>query len=72
MFQEGPQVQFKISENKHLGISVTIGCPPGPQDQQNGVPGTREGFPKYVLQQSTCQQLLAARRIHFQLSPSLQ
>ena len=32
MLQEGPQIQSKIIKNGHLGISVTIGCLPGPQD----------------------------------------
>ena len=30
MVQEGPPIHSKIIENEHLGISVTIGCPPGP------------------------------------------
>ena len=28
---EGPQIRSKIIKNGHLGISVTIGCPPGPR-----------------------------------------
>ena len=53
MLQEGPQIQSKIIKNGHLGISVTIGCLPGPQDHQNGVPGTQKinpGAPKYKSQ----------------------
>ena len=46
MLQEGPQIQLKIIKNGHLGISVTIGCPPGPQDHQNGVPGTQKATSK--------------------------
>ena len=42
MLQEGPQIQSKIIKNGHLGISVTIGCLPGPQDHQNDVPGTQK------------------------------
>ena len=41
--QEAPQIQPKITKNGHLGLSVSIGCPPGPQDHQNGVPGTQKG-----------------------------
>ena len=40
MLQEGPQIQSKITKNGYLGVSVTIGCLPGPQVHQNGVPGT--------------------------------
>ena len=46
IFQEGPQIQSKIIKNGHLGISVTIGCPSGPQDHQNGVPGTQKSTPR--------------------------
>ena len=42
MLQEGPQIQSKITKNGYLGISVTIGCLPGPQDHQNGVPGMQK------------------------------
>ena len=52
MLQEGPQIQSKIIKNGHLGISVTIGCPPGPQDHQNGVPGTQKVIPKALKSQS--------------------
>ena len=38
--REAPQIQEKIDKNGHLGINVTIGCLPGPQDHQNDVPGT--------------------------------
>ena len=41
--QEAPQIHPKIDKNGHLGLSVSIGCPPGPQDHQNGVPGTQKG-----------------------------
>ena len=30
--QEASQIQSKIDENGHLGLSVSIGYPPGPQD----------------------------------------
>ena len=33
----------KINKNGHLDLSVSIGCPPGLQDHQNGVPGTPNG-----------------------------
>ena len=46
MLQEGPQIQSKIIKIGHLGISVTIGCPPGLQDCQNGNPGTQKVIPK--------------------------
>ena len=46
MLQEGPQIQSKIIKNGHLGISVTIGCLPGPQDHQNGVPGMKKNTPR--------------------------
>ena len=52
MLQEGPPIQSKIIKNRHLGISVTIGCPPGPQDHQNGVPGTQKVIPKALKSQS--------------------
>ena len=44
--QEAPQIQPKITKNGHLGLSVSIGCPPGPQDHQNGAPGTPKGASK--------------------------
>ena len=44
--QEAPQIDPKIDKNGHLGLSVSIGCPPGPQDHQNGVPGTQKGAPR--------------------------
>ena len=44
--REAPQIQEKIDKNGHLGLSVSIGCPPGPQDHQNGVPGTQKGAPR--------------------------
>jgi len=65
--EEAPQIHSKIIKNGHPDLTVSIGCPPGPQDHQNGVPGTPKGAsrsPKSVLggkndpfQQSTCQQL---------------
>ena len=33
----------KIDKSRHLDLSVSIGCPPGPKDQQNGVPGIQNG-----------------------------
>ena len=30
--QEAPQIHPKIDKNGHLGLSVSIGCPPEPQD----------------------------------------
>ena len=30
MLQEAPQIQSQIVKNGYLGISVAIGCPPGP------------------------------------------
>ena len=41
--QEAPQIQPKIDKSGHLDLSVFIGYPPGPQDHQNGVPGTQKG-----------------------------
>jgi len=41
--QEAPQIHPKIDKSGHLPLSVSIGCPPGPQDHQNGVPGTQKG-----------------------------
>jgi len=41
--QEAPQMHPKIDKNGHLRLSVSIGCPPGSQDHQNGVPGTQNG-----------------------------
>ena len=41
--QEAPQIHPKIDKTGPLGLSVSIGCPPGPQDHQNGVPGTQNG-----------------------------
>ena len=41
--QEAPQIHPKIYKNGHLGLSVSMGCPPGPQDHQNDVPGTQTG-----------------------------
>ena len=43
--RETPQVQEKIDKNGHLGLSVSIGCPSGPQDHQNGVPGLQKAAP---------------------------
>ena len=41
--QDSPQIQKKIDKNGHLVLSVSIGCPSGPQDHQNGVPGLQNG-----------------------------
>ena len=41
--QEAPQIHPKIDKSGHLDLSVSIGYPPGPQDHQNGVPGTQKG-----------------------------
>ena len=41
--QKAPQIQSEINKNEHLGISVSIGCPPGPQHHQNGDPGPQKG-----------------------------
>ena len=41
--QETPQIHPKIDKNGDLGFSASSGCPPGPQDHQNGVPGTQKG-----------------------------
>ena len=38
-----PQIRSKIDENQDLSPSVSIGCPRGTQDNQNGVPGTQKG-----------------------------
>ena len=40
--QEAPQIQSDIDKSGHLGLSVSIRCPPGPQDHQNGLPGTQK------------------------------
>ena len=42
-FQEAPKIHPKIDKNLHLGLSVSLGCPLGPQDDQNGVQGTQKG-----------------------------
>ena len=42
-YQKAPQIHPKINKSGHLGVSVSIGCPSGPQDQPNGVPGTQKG-----------------------------
>ena len=52
MLQQGPQIHSKIIKNGYLRISVTIGYPPGPQDHQNGVPGTQKVTPKARKSQS--------------------
>ena len=52
MLQQGPQIHSKIVKNGYLRISVTIGCPPGPQDHQNGVPGIQKVTPKAQKSQS--------------------
>ena len=57
MLQEGPQIPSKIIKNGHLGISVTIGCLPGPQDQQNGVPGTQKSSPRAPKYQSQSEKV---------------
>ena len=44
--REAPQIQKKVDKNELLGLSVSIGCPSGPQDHQNGVPGTQKGAPR--------------------------
>ena len=31
--QEAPKIHPKIDKNGNLDLSVSIGCPPGPQDQ---------------------------------------
>jgi hypothetical protein len=46
MLKEASRIPSKIVKNGQLGISVTIGCPPGPQDHQNDVPGTPKTTPK--------------------------
>ena len=40
--QEAPKMDPKINKNRHLALSVSIGCPPGPHDYQNGAPGTQK------------------------------
>ena len=40
--QEALQIHPKIDKNEHLSPSVSIGCPPGPWDHQNRVPGTQK------------------------------
>jgi hypothetical protein len=57
MLQEGPQVQSKIIKIGHLGISVTIGCLPGPQYHQNGVPGTQKSSPRAPKYQSQAEEV---------------
>ena len=62
--QEAPQIHPKLHRNSYLGLSVSIGCPPGPQDHQNGVQGTQKGPSRSLksqffiesdpFQQSTC------------------
>ena len=49
--REAPQIQKLIDKNGHPGLSVGIGCPSGPQDHQNGVPGTQKGAPRCQKQQ---------------------
>ena len=57
MLQEGPQVQSNIMKNGHLDISVTIGCLPGPQDQQNGVPGMQKSSPRAPKYESQAEKV---------------
>ena len=62
-----PQIHPKIDKNWYLGLSVSIGCPPGPQDHQNGPKYPKKSLKvskmtvldikSYPFQQSTCQQL---------------
>ena len=40
--REAPQIQEKIDENGHLGLSVSIGCPSGPQDHQKVSQGPKK------------------------------
>ena len=40
--QEDPKMHSKIDENTYLG-SGFLGCPVGPLDHQNDVPGTQKG-----------------------------
>ena len=73
ILQEGPQIQSKIIENGHLGISVTIGCLPGPQDHQNGVPGTQKSNPRAPKYQSQAEKVThCSHQPVSQLSPILQ
>ena len=44
--QEAPKIHPKIDKNGHLGLSVSLGCPLGPQDHQNGAQGTQKGTPR--------------------------
>ena len=44
--REAPPIQEKIDKNGHLGLSVSVGYPSGPQDHQSGVPGTQKGAPR--------------------------
>ena len=39
--QEAPQIHPQIDKNGNLGFSAFSGCPPGPQDHQNDVPGKK-------------------------------
>ena len=48
--QEASKMQPKINENWHLALTVSIGCPPGSHDYENGAPGTQNTawrFPKW-------------------------
>ena len=40
--QEAPQIHPKIDKTGPLDLYVPFGCPPGPRDHQNGVPGTQK------------------------------
>ena len=62
--QETPQIHPKIDKNWDLGFSASSGCPPGPQDHQNGVPGTQKGASR-----SPKWQFFEAKVIHFRSHP---
>ena len=63
-FHETPKIHSKINKNGHLGLSVSIGCPPGPQDHQNGVPDTQKGTSR-----SKKWQLSVEKATHFSNQP---
>ncbi len=79
--QEAAPIRTKLDENEHLGASVSIilgvNLDPRTTIMVSLVPkNASQRHPKSVLgrkcdplQQTPCRELLAARRIHFQLSP---
>ena len=81
MLQECPQIQSKSLKTDIWASVWPLGVPLDPRITKMVSQVLRKSSRRLItvldtksdaLQQSTCQRLVAARRIHFQLSPSLQ